>query len=151
MKRYPCGFMMCGVCVEDRNPNEAKAVKISQVARSVSRMMAERFTASIELRFLLPVRVDTICALGPCVITRADVGDRIVHPYPTDEKGKSEPTLFVLCTQVLQTGHALRVELLCRPELFAFECDPEALEEEVERDARERLFRDAKGVTYVPR
>jgi hypothetical protein len=153
MRLYPCGFFMAGVTAAPDNIDTADGngrrpgVRISQIGRSISRMLADRFSSVLEMRFSVPVRVDTICALGPCTIERAEVGHHIAHPYPTIEHGKPEPTLFVYCTRVLDAGERLLVQVRCRPELFMFDADPEALAEELERE--QRAFRDAKGNEYV--
>jgi hypothetical protein len=154
---YPCGFLLCGVTLTRRqevtNPTSPDYYKVSQLGRSLSRMLAANFSVSLELRFDVSVRVDTICAVGPCVINRVEAGGRVVHPFPiaTDALGNilPNPTLFVQCTEVLEAGSRLRVELRCRPDLFMFESDPVALEEERERE--QRGFRDAKGNEYGQR
>lgn len=157
MMLYPCGFLFCGVTLtrrhEVKDPKSNDYYKVSQLGRSLSRMLAPNFSASLELIFQVPVRVDTICAVGPCVINRIDVGGRIAHPFPIvqDENGHILPssTLFVQCTEVLDAGALLRVELRCRPELFMFEPDPTAIEEERELELKQRGFRDAKGNEYA--
>lgn len=108
---YPCGFAAIGFQIID---NE-HAGRVENYFSTETVMLKSGVTQRHAFTVDRPIRIDLIAAMGPCCITKVQMG---INTIPTGMHAR-----LVMVKQTVTPGYQVQIEFECRPELFMLRDD----------------------------